>query len=344
MKNRYKKSITFFSVQLCFTVFLLILCCSAAPVSAQTIKDPAYTPIRIITHEKIRYVNLQDVAAHYGLKLRILKEGPLLFAQNKRIVFLNGKRSGTVNNIAVTFYQPPLYKNGNHYISELDHVKLLYPILAPKLPYRRVLKIMIDPGHGGKDRGAAGPVLHEKVITLQIAKKLEKALRSYGFEVIMTRTQDKDLPLEARADLCEKYKPDLFISIHCNSVENKSVTGIETWYISAQGGASAHGNSIKKAKDKGNEFDPYNVRISYEIQKGMMKQFPSSSDRGIKPSRFFVLRHASCPSLLMEVGFISNNKEGKSLATGATQDKIVKAIIDGMIGYTTALRKTKAAQ
>ncbi len=341
MKNSYKKSILSFTSRLFLTVFLL-LCFSAAPVSAQTIRDPAYTPIRIITHEKIRYVNLQDVAAHYGLKLRILKEGPLLFAQNKRIVFLNGKRSGTINNIAVTFYQPPLYKNGNHYISELDHVKLLYPILAPKLPYRRVLKIMIDPGHGGKDRGAAGPVLHEKVITLQIAKKLEKALKSYGFEVIMTRTQDKDLSLEARADLCEKYKPDLFISIHCNSVENKSVTGIETWYIGAQGGASAHGNKVKNAKDKGNAFDPYNVRISYEVQKGMMKQFPSSSDRGVKPSRFFVLRHASCPSLLMEVGFISNNKEGKSLATGATQDKIVKAIIDGMIGYTTALRKTKA--
>lgn len=341
MKNSYKKSILSFTSRLFLTVFLL-LCFSAASVSAQTIRDPAYTPIRIITHEKIRYVNLQDVAAHYGLKLRILKEGPLLFAQNKRIVFLNGKRSGTINNIAVTFYQPPLYKNGNHYISELDHVKLLYPILAPKLPYRRVLKIMIDPGHGGKDRGAAGPVLHEKVITLQIAKKLEKALKSYGFEVIMTRTQDKDLSLEARADLCEKYKPDLFISIHCNSVENKSVTGIETWYIGAQGGASAHGNKVKNAKDKGNAFDPYNVRISYEVQKGMMKQFPSSSDRGVKPSRFFVLRHASCPSLLMEVGFISNNKEGKSLATGATQDKIVKAIIDGMIGYTTALRKTKA--
>ena len=83
---------------------------------------------------------------------------------------------------------------------------------------------------------------------------------------------------------------------------------------------------------------------AYEIQKGMMKQFPSSSDRGVKPSRFYVLRHASCPSLLMEVGFLSNNREGKSLATAATQDKIVKAIIDGMIGYTTALRRTKAAR
>ena len=343
MKNAYKKSlISFFS--LLFTAILPILCCGTIPVAAQGIKDPAYTPIRIITHEKVRYVNLQDVAAHYGLKLRILKEGPLLFSKNQRIVFQNGKRSGTINNIAVTFYQPPLSKNGNHYISELDHVKLLYPVLAPKLPYRRVLKIMIDPGHGGKDRGAAGPVQHEKVITLQIARKLEKALKSYGFEVIMTRTQDKDLSLEARADLCEKYKPDLFLSIHCNSVENKSVTGIETWYIGAQGGASAHGNKIKHAKDRGNAFDPYNVRISYEVQKGMMKQFPSSFDRGVKPSRFFVLRHASYPSLLMEVGFISNKIEGKSLATGATQDKIVKAIIDGMIGYTTALRKTKAAQ
>ena len=326
------------------TLLTAFLCCCAAPAAAQGIKDPAYTPIRIISHNKIRYVNLQDVAAHYGLKLRILKEGPMLYSQQQRVVFLNGKRSGTINNIAVTFYQPPLYKNGKHYISELDHVKLLYPILAPKLPYKRVLKVMIDAGHGGKDRGAAGPVQHEKVITLQIAKKLEKALKSYGFEVIMTRSWDKDLSLDERTALCEKYKPDLFISIHCNSVDNKSVTGIETWYIGAQGGASAHGEKVKNEKDKGNNFDPYNVRIAYEIQKGMMKKFPSSSDRGVKPSRFYVLRHASCPSLLMEVGFLSNNREGKSLATAATQDKIVKAVIDGMIGYTTALRKTRAAR
>lgn len=344
MKKYPEKSLRSMCLLSLLTAFLFCLCCCAAPAAAQGVKDPAYTPIRVITHNKVRYVNLQDVAKHYGLKLRILKEGPILYSQSQRVVFLNGKRSGAINNIAVTFYQPPLYKNGNHYISELDHVKLLYPILAPKLPYKRVLRVMIDAGHGGKDRGAAGPAQHEKVITLQIAKKLEKALKSYGFEVIMTRTRDKDLSLDERAALCEKYKPDLFISIHCNSVENKSVTGIETWYIGAQGGASAHGEKVKNEKDKGNNFDPYNVRIAYEIQKGMMKQFPSSSDRGVKPSRFYVLRHASCPSVLMEVGFLSNNREGKSLATAATQDKIVKAIIDGMIGYTTALRRTRAAQ
>ncbi|MBO5959869.1 MAG: N-acetylmuramoyl-L-alanine amidase, partial [Lentisphaeria bacterium] len=145
--------------------------------------------------------------------------------------------------------------------------------------------------------------------------------------------------LDARTAMCAKYKPDLFLSIHCNAVENKSVTGIETWYLGAQGGASAHGNTVKTAKDRGNDFDEYSMRAAYEFQKGMMKQFPASPDRGVKPSRFYVLRHASSPAILMEVGFISNNKEGRSLATNATQDKIVKAIIDGMIGYTGALRK-----
>lgn len=338
MNVSFRQFLTRFSALLFAAAVLLTLCCPAA-ADAQEIKNPAYTPIRTITHNRIRYVNLQDVAKHYGLRLRITKEGPLLYSQKSRVVFLNGKRSGAINNIAVTFYQPPLFKNNNFYISELDHVKLLYPILAPKLPYRRVLKVMLDAGHGGKDRGAAGPVQHEKVITLQIAKRLEKALKSYGFQVIMTRSWDKDLSLDERAALCAKHKPDLFISIHCNAVENKSVTGIETWYIGAQGGSSAHGGKPKTEKDPGNNFDPYNVRIAYEIQKGMMKKFPSSNDRGVKPSRFYVLRHASCPSLLMEVGFISNNKEGKSLTTAETQDKIVKAVIDGMIGYTTALRK-----
>ena len=206
--------------------------------------------------------------------------------------------------------------------------------------------VVIDPGHGGRDPGAIGRRGKEKTINLNVALKLGKLIQDNckDVRIVYTRQKDVFVALDRRAQIANNAKADLFISIHCNSVENKSVTGIETWYIGARGGASAHGSKVKYDKDKGNNFDPYNVRIAYEVQKGMMKQFPAASDRGVKPSRFFVLRHSSCPSLLMEVGFLSNNKEGKSLAAAATQDKIVKAVIDGMIGYTTALRKTKVSR
>lgn len=328
----------FFAVAL-LCPFLLIFC-TAAPNANSGVKNPAYVPARTITHNGLRYVNIQDVARFYNLKVSLTKGGPLLYSSQHRIVFQNGKRSGTINNVAVTFYYPPLEKNGRVYIAEIDYLKIIYPLLSPKLPYRRLYRIMLDPGHGGKDQGAPGPVLPEKTLTLQIAKKLQTALKSYGFEVLMTRTIDNDLSLDARTKMCAKYKPDLYISIHCNAAANKSVTGIETWYLGAMGGASAHGGPVKNVQDKGNAYDEYSVRVAYEIQRGMLKFFPTSNDRGVKPSRFYVLRHASCPAILMEVGFISNNREGRSLCTAATQDKIIKAILNGLVGYTGALRRT----
>lgn len=147
---------------------------------------------------------------------------------------------------------------------------------------------MIDPGHGGTDNGAPGPIFPEKILTLQMAHRLRTKLLGYGFEVIMTRTTDKKLELKDRTDMCEKVKPDLFISIHCNASPNKSVTGIETWLVAPYGGPSAQENKPKTTLDKGNQFDRYNFRLAYEIQKGMLKMFPERVDRGVKPSRFFV--------------------------------------------------------
>jgi len=238
----------------------------------------------------------------------------------------------------VTFLFSPIEKNGVVYISEMDFLKVLDPALRRKLPRHKLKRIMIDPGHGGTDKGAPGPGVNEKDVNLQIAHQLAARLRSYGFEILMTRTTDMTLPLQNRTDYCAKYQPDLFISLHCNASTNKSVTGIETWLLAPCGGQSAQENTPKATLDPGNKFDRYNFRLAFEIHKAMMTTFPKSVDRGVKASRFFVLRNATAPAVLMEVGFISNYAEGKTLAAVATQKKIVEAIVLGLSEYVNVIR------
>ncbi len=315
--------------------FLLCLFCCAVGLYAQTAPNRT---IRYIVHEKRRYVNLKDVASCYGMLFGKTKKGPMMLAKGKRVEFTNKKRTGSINHTAVTFFYPPVEKNGTYYLSEPDFFKILDPALRKKLPRHLLKRIMLDPGHGGTDQGAPGPVKHEKDINLAIAKKLQKELLSYGFEVVMTRTGDQTVSLADRSALCKKHKADLYISIHCNAAANKSVTGIETWLLAAQGGKSAKENTMKTKADPGNKFDIYNFRLAYEIQRGMKKQFPESDDRGVKPSRFAVLRNATAPAVLMEVGFLSNAREGRALSTENVQNKIVSAVIEGLTGYVNTIR------
>ena len=149
---------------------------------------------------------------------------------NKRIEFTYNKRAGSINGVNVTFFFPMLIRQNNAYISELDFQKILEPSLKGKVYRKHQLKnIMLDPGHGGSDPGACGLNKNEETVNLEVALKLKKALTNLGFNVIMTRSSDKTVSLQDRAAHCQKVKPDLYISLHCNSAENKSVSGIETF-------------------------------------------------------------------------------------------------------------------
>ena len=312
--------------------------------AAKTAAKPAAKPavkkqtIRYIIQNKRRYFSLRDVAACFDMLPGRTQTGPILFSRTGRVDFTDGKRTGKINKTTVTFFYPPVKKNGLDYISEHDYRKILEPALRKKLKRHTLKRIMIDPGHGGTDQGAPGPVAHEKVINLKIAQLLRKELLSYGFEVVMTRSGDQTVSLADRSALCKKHKADLYLSIHCKATTNKSVTGIETWLLAAQGGQSAKESTPKTKFDTGNKFDLHNFRLAYELQKGLKKTFPKSKDRGVKPSRFAVLRNATAPAVLLEVGFLSNNREGRSLATAKTQKLIVDGIIEGLTGYVEAIR------
>ncbi len=312
----------------------------AAPAKTETAKtETKARPIRYIYHGGLRYVLLYDVADFYKLSSYYTKDGVVLYSAAKRIKMYYKSRLGSINGTAVYFLKPMLYLNKQPYITEYDFLKVIDSAIRKKMAKRHKLRtIMLDPGHGGKDAGAPGPVLSEKQINLLIAQKMKKSLEILGFKVIMTRNGDTFPSLAERSAMCKKYKPDLYISIHCNASGTKSVDGIETYLLTPPKAASTADTNPQSAVYTGNSWDSNNYRLAYEIQRGLLK-FTKANDRGVRHARFAVLKHATAPAVLIECGFLSNNAEGKKLATNEQQNKIVAGILNGIARYAATLRQ-----
>lgn len=174
------------------------------------------------------------------------------------------------------------------------------------------MKVLIDPGHGGKDPGAVFENLQEKEIVLDISKKLKSMLFVNNYKVAMTRYDDTFLSLQERVDLSAKEKPDIFVSIHCNSFTNETANGTETLYFPS----SAKGNSLA-------------LSIQKELAKGIYTR-----DRGVKGrSNLFVLRRTAMPAVLVEVAFLSNSKDRHKLKDNNYRLLAAKSIFKGIENY-----------
>ena len=316
---------------------------AAAQTTSPKDKDVATMKLRRITQDKVRYVHLRDVAVNYGLTFAYTKKnnkitGATVYDKTRKAAFSVSGRDGTVNGVQVYFLYPMLVKNNEPYISEVDFLTCLDPLLRYKTPVKLGMKtIMIDAGHGGSDPGAVNGSHKEKVYTLQIAKRLQTQLEKLGFRVIMTRTGDTYPTLQDRAALCKKHKPDLYISIHCNSSTNKTPSGIETYRAVPVGGTETKGSKVKTEKQSANEFDANSSRLAYEIQKGMLAA-TGGTDRGTRHQAIYVIGNAVCPAVLVEVGYLSNSTEVKKIASPDYQNKIVSGILAGLAGYGSFLR------
>ena len=176
---------------------------------------------------------------------------------------------------------------------------------------RDYYKVFVDPGHGGIDDGASGFGHLEDELNLQVAKIVESKLKQKGIEVKMSRTSDVYISLAERAQMANSYGADAFISIHQNSSDNQSASGIETYY---------HTDKIG--------YKPY----SDEIHTNAIQE-TGAKDRYVKSANFAVIRETNMPSALFESGFITNQEESKKLADPVYQDKLASAIANGVETY-----------
>lgn len=167
-------------------------------------------------------------------------------------------------------------------------------------------RIVIDAGHGGKDPGAVNGKLYEKTAVLAIAKKVRKKLTDEGYSVKMTRSGDVFVSLANRCSTSNNWNADLFISIHLNSAANKEASGVEVWRYETVG------TRTKKLAEN----------VQGEIVSAL-----GWKDRGVKTTKtLYVLKRTNASAVLIECGFLSNDKEGKNLFKAAYQEKIANAV------------------
>lgn len=229
----------------------------------------------------------------------------------------------------------PSRKLGRHlYLSALDVNTILRPLFATRQSVRRhaVRRIIIDPGHGGFDRGAAGRSVIEKTLVLKIAKRTAQILRKCGYSCILTRTTDYLVPLNRRSVIANRNQGDIFVSIHCNASSDRRAAGIETYCLTPAGASSTNHKKISNTAFKGNALNGNNFLLAYELQRSMLAR-TKGNDRGVRRSRFAVLRNLNMPGALLEIGFLSNPAEERKLATPAYQEQIARAIAVGIINY-----------
>ena len=237
-------------------------------------------------------------------------------------------------------------QRGHLTLSKRDYDKVFVPLFwdAPKAPARRVV---LDPGHGGKDTGKVNGThkYTEKAATLDTAARLKILLEKQGFEVVFTRTKDVFLDLDDRAAMATSLKADLFISLHYNAgpAGDTTADGIETYCLTPAGQRSTNAGKAKSttAAEPGNRFDTANMALAWGIQRRLVKS-TGAEDRGVRRARFAVLRTLSCPGVLIEGGFMSSRKEGALIADAAYRQKIAEAVSAGIVDY--ALRGRPAAK
>lgn len=217
--------------------------------------------------------------------------------------------------------------------------------------------VVIDPGHGGKDPGAIGHSgTHEKEIVLGVAMRLKKLLeKELNVHVILTRDNDTFIPLKTRSKIAIQKGGKVFISLHCNATSNHKAEGVEVYFLSEAKTKDAadvakaenavlekyEGVSVDSLSDEidrikfgllSSQFLKESQDLASDLHNAIIKKIPDTTPRGVKQANFFVMRGTmgQMPSVLVELGFVTNRTEEKRLKSNTHQQKIAEALLNGI--------------
>ncbi|MDH4065900.1 MAG: N-acetylmuramoyl-L-alanine amidase [Acidobacteriota bacterium] len=225
-----------------------------------------------------------------------------------------------------------------------------------------VSRIVIDPGHGGRDPGASAHGIKESNLTLDVALRLERLLGNEpGIEVVLTRRSDVYVPLEERTAIANREAADLFLSIHANASRNTAAHGVETYYLSFASSPDAEAvaareNSaseramhnlpdIIKAIALNNKLDE-SRDLAAMVQESVVTRLRRSNrnlrNLGVKKAPFVVLIGAGMPSVLAEISFLTNRQEAQLVKTAAYKERIAEALHDAVTKYRRSLKRQSA--
>lgn len=305
-------------------------------------------------------VKLPEIAKRLGLKITVdkAKQKTIMSDARRRVEFEADSREVEINGLRVFFGTAVRRRGRDLYVSRMDYATRLVPVLRPSLikPPPDPKVIVLDPGHGGVDNGMenAALSLKEKVLTLDVAQRVQKLLSPRGYKVVLTRKGDASLHPEKAKDFQRRIETandigaDLFVSIHFNSLyPNTKIGGTEIYSFTRVGQRSDLSWGFGKSNDTEdeaspvNQFDTGSTMLADAIHRAVLAEL-KTFDRGHKTMHSAVLRGLKCPGVLVEAVFLSSEKEGKLASTAAYRQQIAEAIAKGIEDYADTVRSLRA--
>lgn len=221
---------------------------------------------------------------------------------------------------------------------------------------RKKMRIMVDPGHGGKDPGALRSRVREKDLNLAVAKELYKLLKKGNFEVKITREDDTFIPLSERSKKSNNFKADLFVSVHTNSSKNRNANGFEVYFRSekatdkeaaetaaleneAMQYEEVHYNFVDALLQSlaKNEYINESSKLAGYVRNAVYKQpgigIGVNQNSSVRQANFYVLKGVQSPAILVEMGYISSNKDRGRLTQSKVQKNMAQGIYNGILNY-----------
>ena len=294
-------------------------------------------------------VSLSRLSHSYGF-ISYTAEGKHLALRTKfnTFAFEGDTRKAEFNNISIWLNAPVTRYWGSWTIRDMDVDNTIVPLLNPSqaLKSESWRLVILDPGHGGEDRGASDQCrdLEEKRITLELAKRVQTILKQYNVDARLTRSGDQTTELDTRCLLANRFGADLFVSIHLNAAANSDASGIETHILPPAGcpiTASAFVSDRDRVVFPGNRHDEANAILGYYLQRSLIK-YTRLEDRGVRRSRFYVIRNVACPAALVECGFLSNRNDRTAIMTAAYLNNVARGIAEGILTYLNLVKRAQA--
>src|SRR5437868_10077649 len=310
---------------------------SFAIVSINALAAGEWQIIKINGHD---YLTVDNISKFYGLPAEVVPSGAKIQSEtaDHPLEFVGGSREAMINGARSWLCFPVLEQDWKLLVSLTDVVKAIEPLVRPnRVPnVGKVQTVVLDPGHGGHDKGQVSRYGCEKDFALDVARKLRPILQAKGMRVIMTREGDYFVLLEVRAQIANRARDALFVSIHFNATnDDPNATGFEIFSFTPRGAPSTSDSAVAPSAlgtQPGSTVDAQSMALSACIYHSLLGHLPEY-DRGIKRARFAVLRLTKVPAVLIEGGFLTEKGECKLIAQKDWRARLAHAIGVGIESY-----------
>ncbi len=321
---------------------IAFLCTSFAIRQPAAFAASDWQVIKVNGHD---YLSIDNISRFYGLPAGVAAAGDKIRLETVTpLEFVSGSREAMINGARSWLCFPLIEQDGKYLVSRTDVAKTIEPLVRPHRVSNvgNVQTVVLDPGHGGHDKGQVSRYGSEKDFVLDAARKLRPLLQAKGLRVIMTREGDYFVPLEVRAQIANAARNPIFVSIHFNGTnDNPNATGFEIFSFTPRGAPSTSDSAVASSSfnmQPGSEVDAQSMALSACIYHSVLGHIPEY-DRGIKRARFAVLRLTKVPAVLLEGGFLTERGEGRLISNKDWRGKLAAAIGVGIENYRALGRK-----